>query len=150
MIWATLLVCEILLEVFGLYDSSVGIIAIKNKFDVKTITGIVLHYNYIIIMVDCGLKAIIAVWLLTGPDEFSCYSWAIVFGATGCCRTSAIPAISIIRLISILVEKYQLEYSTNLKLVVFASLVCLAAIMVAVLPINLIGLFAKVSLYKNI
>ena len=83
MIWVKLLVCEILLEVFGLYDSSVGIIAIKNKFDMKKITGIVLHYNYIIIMVDCALKVTVAIWLLTGPDESSCYSWAMVFGVTG-------------------------------------------------------------------
>ena len=73
MIWVKLLVCEILLEVFGLYDSSVGLIAIKNKFDMKKITGIVLHYNYIIIMVDCALKVTVAIWLLTGPDESSCY-----------------------------------------------------------------------------
>ena len=71
MIWVTLLLCEILLEAFGLYDSGVGIIAIKNKFDVKTITGIVLHYNYIINMVDSGLKVTVAIWLLIlGPKNY--------------------------------------------------------------------------------
>ena len=148
MIWVTLLVCEILLEVFGLYDSSVGIIAIKNKFDVKKITGIVLYYNYIINMMDCGLKVTVSIWLLKGRDEHSCYIWAMVFFWTKCCRYCAIPTISIIRLISILVEKYQIQYST-LKLVVLASLVSLAATMVAVLPIKpvlRIGFFAQVSL----
>ena len=151
MIWVTLLVCEILLEMFGLYDSLVGIIAIKNKFDVKTITGIVLHYNCIINMVDCGLKVTVAIWLLIGPDEHSCYWWATVFVWTKFCRFFAIHSIAIIRLISILVEKYQIQYSTNLKLVVFASLVSLAATMVAVLPIKPvlhIGFFAQVSLYS--
>ena len=71
MIWVTLLLCEILLEAFGLYDSGVGIIAIKNKFDVKTITGIVLHYHYIINMVDSGLKVTVAIWLLIlGPKNY--------------------------------------------------------------------------------
>ena len=150
MIWVTLLVCEILLEVFGLYDSIVGIIAIKNKFDVKKITGIVLYYNYIINMMDCGLKVTVSIWLLKGRDEHSCYIWAMVFVWIKCCRYCAIPTISIIRLISILVEKYQIQYST-LKLVVLASLVSLAATMVAVLPIKpvlRIGFFAQVSLYS--
>ena len=74
----------------------------------------------------------------------------MVFGAMGCCRTSTIPSISILRLISILVEKYQLEYSTYLILVVLASVVCLRAIMVAVMPVNFIGLLTEVSLHKNI
>ena len=157
MIWVTLLVCEILLEVFRLYDCSVGIIAIKNKFDVKTITAIVLHYNYIINMVDCGLKVTVAIWLLIGPDEHSCYWWAMVFFWTKFCHFFAIQSISIIRLISTLGVKYQIQYSTNLKLVVLASLVSLAAIMVALLPIKpvshipkTIGALANVSLYKNI
>ena len=116
----------------------------------KTITGIVLHYNYIINMMDCGLKVTVSIWLLKGRDEHSCYIWAMVFVWIKCCRYCAIPTISIIRLISILVEKYQIQYST-LKLVVLASLVSLAATMVAVLPIKpvlRIGFFAQVSLYS--
>ena len=95
--------------------------------------------------------ALFAMRYPVGRDEHSCYIWAMVFVLTKCCRYFAIPTISIIRLISILVEKYQIQYSTNLKLVVFASLVSLAATMVAVLPIKPvlhIGFFAQVSLYS--
>ena len=75
----------------------------------------------------------------------------MVFVWIKCCRYCAIPTISIIRLILILVEKYQIQYSTNLKLVVLASLPLLVSTMVAVLPIKpvlRIGFFAQVSLYS--
>ena len=67
MLWVALLLCEIILEVFGLYDSALGMVFIKNNFDMKIIIVLVLYYNLIINMIDCGLKFIVAVWLLIGP-----------------------------------------------------------------------------------
>ena len=61
MLWVVLLLCEIILEVFGLYDSALGMVFIKNNFDMKIIIVLVLYYNLIINMIDCGLKVIIAV-----------------------------------------------------------------------------------------
>ena len=148
MLWVALLLCEIILEVFGLYDSALGMVFIKTNFDMKIIIVLVLYYNLIINMIDCGLKFIIAVGLLMGPKEVSCYIWAVVFPIANCFRFCATPSISIIRLMSILVKKYQLECSKNWKLVALAFLACLVAVMVAILPVQTIqgiGLLHKVS-----
>ena len=148
MLWVALLVCEVILEVFGLYDNAVGIVFIKNNFDMKIIVVLVLYYNLILNMVDCGLKVIVALGLLMGPKEVSCYFWAVVFPIANCFRFCATMFISIIRLISILVKKYQLECSKNWKLAALAFLACLVAVMVAILPVQTIqgiGLLHKVS-----
>ena len=143
MLWVALLVCEVILEVFGLYDNAVGIVSIKNNFDMKIIVVLVLYYNLILNMVDCGLKVIVALGLLMGPKEVSCYIWAVVFPIANCFRFCATMFISIIRLMSILVKKYQLECSDNWKLVALAFLVgpflvCSVAASVAILPVQTI------------
>ena len=118
------------------------------NFDMKIIIVLVLYYNLIINMIDCGLKVIIALGLLMGPKEVSCYIWAMVFPIANCFRFFATPSISIIRLISILVKRYQLECSKNWKLVAIAFLACLVAVMVAILPVQTIqgiGLLHKVN-----
>ena len=94
-------------------------------------------------MVDCGLKVIVALGLLMGPKEGSCYIWAVVFPIANCFRFCATMFISIIRLMSILVKKYQLECSNNWKLAALAFLVgpflvCSVAASVAILPVQTI------------
>ena len=107
-------ICLLILDIYGFYQNTSDVVAMKNKRFKKSTTykflilgGIVNVFNYL-------LKIIIMTWLLIDLKEESCYCFAIGLIFTELTSMGLLFGISAIRFFAVLKKKfcishYQLE-----------------------------------------
>ena len=99
-------ICLLILDIYGFYQNTSDVVAMKNKRFKKSTTykflilgGIVNVFNYL-------LKIIIMTWLLIDLKEESCYCFAIGLIFTELSSMGLLFGISAIRFISVLKKKF--------------------------------------------
>ena len=99
-------ICLLILDIYGFYQNTSDVVAMKNKRFKKSTTykflilgGIVNVFNYL-------LKIIIMTWLLIDLKEESCYCFAIGLIFTELSSMGLLFGITAIRFISVLKKKF--------------------------------------------